>query len=109
MYRKIKLFYCNKVSSSSSISSQNSLCVLLGSFEWNRGKNKRQKIEMFFRVYLCSSGPGAHTQTPHTHRTLHWSTGTRKVKITFHEINYLQSHLQVKMYQLKSHLTALNI
>ena len=108
MYRKIKLFYCNKVSSSSSISSQNSLCVLLGSFEWNRGKNKRQKIEMFLWVYLCSSGPDAHTQTPHTPHTA-LEHGTRKVKITFHEINYLQSHLQVKMYQLKSHLTALNI
>ena len=104
MYRKIKLFYCNKVSSSSSISSQNSLCVLLGSFEWNRGKNKRQKIEMFLRLYLCCSGPGAHTQTPHTPHTA--LVGTRKVKITFHEINYLQSNLQVKMYQLKSHLTA---
>ena len=108
MYRKIKLFYCNKVSSSSSISSQNSLCVLLGSFEWNRGKNKRQKIECFFGCIYAAQVP---VPIPRhlTHRTLHWSTGTRKVKITFHEINYLQSHLQVKMYQLKSHLTALNI
>ena len=29
---------------------------------------------MFLRVYLCSSGPGAHTLTPHTPHTAleHW-------------------------------------